>query len=270
MFGSEKQIMADTAWEQAPLKPLRQPGMRYTPLIQKAMVISFHAHKDQTDKGGMPYVFHPFHVAEMLETEEEICTALLHDVVEDTDWTLDDLRKEGIPETVLAALSLMTHNDGTPYLYYVARLRSDPIARRVKLADLTHNSDPNRLVSNDAVSRRRRLKYAMAKAILQDDYYDRTLGYYRKRIPLDLDRYYFLSVFYHRGGNVLKYSLDVEAASDSHYEFDAGSGEKLKKFFSASGSLPEGLANCLLKDGERGFCMLMNELGCHYRQFRYG
>ncbi|MBQ9165969.1 MAG: bifunctional (p)ppGpp synthetase/guanosine-3',5'-bis(diphosphate) 3'-pyrophosphohydrolase [Oscillospiraceae bacterium] len=270
MFGNDEKRMADAVWEREPLKPLRQPGMRYTLLTQKAMQISFHAHRDQTDKGGMPYVFHPVHVAEMLETEEEICTALLHDVVEDTDWTLDDLRREGIPESVLTAIALMTHNDGTPYLTYVARLRSNPIARRVKLADLTHNSDPDRPAPNDAFSKRRRLKYAMAKAILQDDYYDRTMGYYCKRIPLDLERYHFLSVFYDREGMVLKYSLDVEAASDSHYEFDAGSGAKLREYWSGAPSLPEGLADFLAGNSQWSFAHLMSSLGCRCREFHYG
>lgn len=251
------------------LQPLHKTGLKYTPLTQKAMVVCFQAHKDQRDKGGMPYVFHPFHVAEMLETEEEICTALLHDVVEDTDWTIEDLRKEGFPESVLGALTLMTHNDGTPYLEYVVRLRSNPIARRVKLADLTHNSDPGRLPSETPASRKRRQKYAIAKAILADDYYDRFLGHYRKRLPLDLERYYFLSVFYQPDGTVLKYSLDVEAASDSHFEFSAAGGEKLKKYFADAPSLPEGLAEFFIDNSAYSFILLLTKLGIRYQSFHF-
>lgn len=252
-----------------PLKPLRKTGLKYTPLTEKAMNICFAAHKDQRDKSGLPYVFHPFHVAEMLETEEEICVGLLHDVVEDTDWTIGDLRREGFPESVLEALALMTHNDGTPYLKYVARLRSNPIARRVKLADLTHNSDPKRGHEETPVTRKRQQKYAIAKAILEDDYYDRILGYYRKRIPLDLERYYFLSVFYRPDGTVVKYSLDVEAASDSHHEFSAAGGEKLKKYFADAPSLPEGLAEFFLHNGAYSFTRLLTKLGIHCQSFHF-
>ena len=62
-------------------------GIKYTPLTKKAMMICFEIHKNQKDKSGMPYVFHPFHLAEQMETEDEICTALLHDVAEDSDCT---------------------------------------------------------------------------------------------------------------------------------------------------------------------------------------
>ena len=69
--------------------------MIYNELTQKAMRISFDAHKDQTDKNGMPYIFHPIHLAEQMTDEKTICVALLHDVVEDTDVTFEQLEKEG-------------------------------------------------------------------------------------------------------------------------------------------------------------------------------
>ena len=116
--------------------------MIYTELTKKAMRICFEAHRGQTDKGGVPYVFHPFHVAEQMQTEEETCAALLHDVVEDTDLTLQMLAAEGFPPAVTDALALLTHDEGTPYLEYVARLKADPVAAAVKLADLRHNSTP--------------------------------------------------------------------------------------------------------------------------------
>ena len=65
--------------------------MIYTPLTLKALKICFQAHKNQTDKAGSPYVFHPFHLAEQMEDEYSVCTALLHDVIEDTDITLEYL-----------------------------------------------------------------------------------------------------------------------------------------------------------------------------------
>lgn len=119
--------------------------MLYTDLTKKAMAICFRAHGKQKDKGGLPYVFHPFHLAEQMDTEDEICAALLHDVVEDTDWTLEGLAAEGFPPAVTRALALLTHEVGMPYLEYVRRLKDDPIAAKVKLADLRHNSAPGRL-----------------------------------------------------------------------------------------------------------------------------
>ena len=142
--------------------------MLYTDLTKKAMKICFEAHKNQRDKDGLPYVFHPFHVAEQMETEEEICTALLHDVVEDSDWTLDRLAAEGFPFSVLEALSLLTHNDDTPYLEYVARLKGNPIAAAVKRADLEHNSMPGRLTKMTKRDLERLEKYRRAREILTE------------------------------------------------------------------------------------------------------
>lgn len=119
--------------------------MIYTEMTNKAMVLAYEAHQGQYDKSGLPYVFHPFHLAEQMDTEEAVTAALLHDVVEDTDYTLEDLRSMGFPDTVTDALALLTHDPSVPYMEYVERLKSNPIARSVKLADLTHNSDLSRL-----------------------------------------------------------------------------------------------------------------------------
>ena len=141
-------------------------GFFYTPLTKKALALSFAVHKFQQDKSGLPYVFHPFHLAEQMDTEEEICAALLHDVVEDSAYTLEDLRAMGFPEAVLEALALLTHDDATPYLDYVARLRSNPIARKVKRADLAHNSDEARLNEIGPADRKRLEKYRLAAELL--------------------------------------------------------------------------------------------------------
>ena len=119
--------------------------MIYTPLTRRAMNLCFDAHKDQRDKSGQPYVFHPFHLAEQMKDEDSTIAALLHDVVEDTSYTFDDLLNMGFPEKVVNALRLLTHDDSTPYMEYVAALKDNPIARAVKIADLTHNSDISRL-----------------------------------------------------------------------------------------------------------------------------
>ena len=119
--------------------------MIYTRLTKKALLLSFNAHKNQKDKGGMPYVYHPFHIAEQMKTEDTTIVALLHDVIEDTEYTLDDLREMGFPRQITEAIALMTHDKSVPYLDYIAKIRDNPIAREVKLADLKHNSDLSRL-----------------------------------------------------------------------------------------------------------------------------
>ena len=143
--------------------------MIYSDLTKQAMKLCFAAHKDQTDKSGLPYVFHPFHLAEQMPDEESTVVALLHDVVEDTPYTLEDLAQMGFPQPVLEALRLMTHDPSVPYLDYVAKLKENPIARRVKLADLRHNSDTTRLDNITDREEKRLKKYAEAIQLLEDD-----------------------------------------------------------------------------------------------------
>ena len=142
--------------------------MIYTPLTKKAMKLCFNAHKEQTDKSGLPYVFHPFHLAEQMTDETTTVAALLHDVVEDTDYTLDDLKEMGFGENIVDALALLTHDNSVPYLEYVERIKSNPIARAVKIADLTHNSDLSRLETVDEKALERVEKYKKALKILTD------------------------------------------------------------------------------------------------------
>ena len=129
--------------------------MIYTPDTKKAMKLCFEAHKEQTDKAGLPYVFHPFHVAEQMPDEKTTIVALLHDVIEDTHYTLQDIRDMGFDEDVLEALALMTHDKDVPYMEYVAAIKGNPIARTVKLADLRHNSDLSRLDEIDETASER-------------------------------------------------------------------------------------------------------------------
>ena len=119
--------------------------MVYTPLTKRAILFAFDAHRGQYDKSGLPYITHPLHVAESMESEDECVVALLHDVLEDTDITIEDLTRIGITDRQIAALKLLCHDDSVPYLEYVQAIRVDPIARTVKLADLYHNSDLTRL-----------------------------------------------------------------------------------------------------------------------------
>ena len=142
--------------------------MIYSDLTKKALKISFNAHKNQVDKSGMPYVFHPFHLAEQMDDEYSVCVALLHDVVEDTDITIEELIIEGFPKEVINAIELMTHRDSVPYLDYVKIIKNNPIARKVKLADLMHNSDLSRLDKIDDKVLERVAKYKKAIGILQE------------------------------------------------------------------------------------------------------
>ena len=102
--------------------------MIYTEMTKKAMMIAFQAHKNQTDKSGMPYIYHPIHLAEQMQDEVTTIVALLHDVVEDTDWTFDELAEQCFNENVIEALKLMTHAEGVPYMDYVAQIKPNPIA----------------------------------------------------------------------------------------------------------------------------------------------
>ena len=140
--------------------------MIYTPQTKKALKLCFAAHKDQTDKSGLPYVFHPFHLAEQMPDEKTTVAALLHDVVEDTSFTLADLREMGFDRDVLDALALLTHQNGVPYMDYVAKIKPNRIARTVKLADLRHNSDLTRLDKIDEAAIRRVEKYKAAIELL--------------------------------------------------------------------------------------------------------
>lgn len=140
--------------------------MIYTNMTKKALRLSFEAHKEQTDKGGMPYVYHPFHLAEQMDSEVTATVALLHDVVEDTAYTIDDIIAMGFPKPVTDALDLLTHDTSVPYMDYIATLKSNPIAKAVKLADLRHNSDTSRLDIVDEKTKRRIAKYFAAIKLL--------------------------------------------------------------------------------------------------------
>ena len=140
--------------------------MIYTSLTKKALKICFEAHKDQRDKSDIPYVFHPFHLAEQMKDEATIVVALLHDVVEDGDFTFADLEKEGFNKDIIDALKLLTHNDGSKYMDYVKRIKENQIAKTVKLADLRHNSDITRLDVIDEKAIKRRDTYLQAIKLL--------------------------------------------------------------------------------------------------------
>lgn len=119
--------------------------MIYTKNTKKALRLCYEAHNGQLDKGGAPYVFHPMHLAEQMTTEDATIVALLHDVVEDTKYTLADIAALGFGNNVIEALALLTHDKSVSYNDYIAEIKSNDIAKQVKLADLAHNADLTRL-----------------------------------------------------------------------------------------------------------------------------
>ncbi len=142
--------------------------MIYTSETKKALKLSFEAHKNQVDKSGLPYVYHPFHLAEQMTDENSTVVALLHDVVEDTEYTFEDLQKLGFNDVVIEALKLLTHDDAVPYMEYVKAIKRNKTARAVKLADLKHNSDLTRLDFVGEKARVRKKKYEEAIKLLEN------------------------------------------------------------------------------------------------------
>lgn len=177
-------------------------AMIYTELTKKAMKISYAAHKNQTDESGVPYVFHPFHLAEYMDTEFETCAALLHDVPEDTDWSLKDLEEAGFPRDVTEAISRLTHDRNEPYMVYVLRIRENEIARKVKMMDLTHNCDYTRLNKITSYDRKRHRKYRIAKGLLERKQIDSETGWKYRCLPLHDDQPWYLRILYKDDGCV--------------------------------------------------------------------
>ena len=145
--------------------------MVYTGLTNKAMRIAYEAHHGQLDYNGIPYIFHPIHLAEQMDDEISCCAALLHDVVEDTDVTLEELAQE-FSQEIIEVLKLLTHDDATAYFDYIHKIKKHPIARKIKLADIAHNSDQTRCVGPDLTEEKLAYwkdKYAKATKILMED-----------------------------------------------------------------------------------------------------
>ena len=142
----------------------------YTPRTKAALRLAYKAHLGQVDKCGIPYVFHPVHLAEQMTSEETILAALLHDVIEDTEYdTLEKVLEEvDLPESVCKALLLLTHDESVPYMDYVRALKDDPIARAVKLADLKHNMDLSRIDEVKERDLKRVERYKEALRILEE------------------------------------------------------------------------------------------------------
>lgn len=136
-------------------------------LLEKAIAIAVEAHRGQRDRTGAPYIVHPMSVMAGVDSDIEKIVAILHDVVEDTDWTFERLTQEGFPDEVIEALDCVTKREGEEYDDFVKRSASNKIARKVKLADLEHNMDARRLSNVTDKDVERLKKYVRAWRFLK-------------------------------------------------------------------------------------------------------
>ena len=135
-------------------------------LLERAIAIAEKQHAGQVDKAGRPYIEHPLRVMKTMSNDAERIVAILHDVIEDTDFTLDQLVAEGFPGYILEALDAVTRRDGETYEAFVARAAMNPIGRRVKYADLQDNADLSHIAAPTAADVARTEKYHRAMAQL--------------------------------------------------------------------------------------------------------
>lgn len=138
-----------------------------TKLTRLASKIAYKAHEGQNDKAGVPYIFHPIHIAEQMDSEESCVVALLHDVIEDSDITLEILSKY-FNDDIIAALRVLTKKENDDYVMYIKRVKTNKLATKVKIKDLEHNRDLTRLDEVTDKDRKRSMKYWEAIRYLED------------------------------------------------------------------------------------------------------
>ena len=115
------------------------------PVLEDAILLAVGAHRGQVDKGGHPYVLHPLRVMLRMDSEMERMVAALHDLIEDTSYTSEDLVRLGYPEVVVRTVECLTRRASETYEQFITRVKQDPLARRVKIADLEDNLDLGRM-----------------------------------------------------------------------------------------------------------------------------
>ena len=139
--------------------------------LDKAILIAAQAHRYQRDKAGRPYILHPLRVMMAMDNEQEMTAAVLHDVVEDSKWTLERLRSEGFSAEIIDVIEALTRCEDESYEEYASRAGKHPVARKIKLADLHDNMDITRLVElNDESIQRLRQYHAAWQMLKQDDH----------------------------------------------------------------------------------------------------
>ncbi len=135
--------------------------------FERGLTIAAQAHRGQVDKGGQPYILHPLRVALSLTDPDDRIIALLHDIVEDTAFTLADLQAEGLSETGAQVLALLTHAKAVPYMDYVHNIGTNAQATRIKLADLADNMNLGRLSNPTEKDKARHRRYLEASTYLR-------------------------------------------------------------------------------------------------------
>jgi (p)ppGpp synthase/HD superfamily hydrolase len=135
--------------------------------LEKAILIAVRAHKNQRDKAGQTYILHPLRLMLKMDSETEMIAAVLHDVVEDSIWTVADLGKQGFSEEVLAVLDCLTRREQETYDEFIERVKLDPTARKIKIADLEDNMAIKRISEPKEKDWERLKKYHKAWMILQ-------------------------------------------------------------------------------------------------------
>ncbi len=135
--------------------------------LEKAILIAAQAHKGQKDRAGRPYILHPLRVMFRLHHERDMIVAILHDVIEDTEWTLHELKKEGFSDEVVDAVNALTRRTGESYWDLIARAKKNRIARKVKIIDLEDNMDVRRMAKISDEERDRLKRYHKAWLLLQ-------------------------------------------------------------------------------------------------------
>ncbi|MBF0188354.1 MAG: bifunctional (p)ppGpp synthetase/guanosine-3',5'-bis(diphosphate) 3'-pyrophosphohydrolase [Magnetococcales bacterium] len=139
-------------------------------LLEKAITLAVTHHNGQRDKAGAPYVMHPLRLMMQFQDAHLRMVAVLHDVVEDTPVTLDDLRRDGFPETVIVAVDALSHREGESRARYLERVRSNSMALRVKLADLEDNMDLRRISEPNDWDWKRMARYRKTWEMLKQEY----------------------------------------------------------------------------------------------------
>jgi (p)ppGpp synthase/HD superfamily hydrolase len=135
--------------------------------IEDAISLAIKTHRGQKDKAGAPYILHPLRVMQAMATETEMIVAVLHDVVEDGEMAIDDLRKAGYSEEILVAIDCLTRRDGEEYDQFIDRVEGTTLARKVKIADLQDNLDLGRIREPNERDFNRIKKYQKALAELR-------------------------------------------------------------------------------------------------------
>ena len=138
-------------------------------LLEKAIILSTKAHAGQKDKSGEAYILHPLFVMSKMKNDMGRIVALLHDVIEDTEITEDDLRKEGFPSEVIDTVKILTRSKNEDYIEdYIQRILTNSLAIEVKLGDLSHNMDLNRMPNPSEHDFQRLEKYKKAEIMLKN------------------------------------------------------------------------------------------------------